>query len=31
MDEAARLASGIPMAKLGSVEVRPIYDIEDTR
>ena len=31
MDEAARLASGIPMAKLGSIEVRPIYDIEDTR
>jgi hypothetical protein len=31
MDEAARLASGIPMAKLGSVEVRPIYDIVDTR
>jgi hypothetical protein len=31
MDEAARLASGIPMAKHGSVEVRPIHDIEDTR
>ena len=29
MDEAARLASGIPMAKLGSIEVRPIYHIED--
>ena len=31
MDEATRIASGIPMAKYGSVEVRPIYDIEDTR
>ena len=31
MDEATRLASGIPMAKYGSIEVRPVYDIEDTR
>jgi hypothetical protein len=27
LDEAVRIASGIPMAKYGSVEVRPIYDI----
>ena len=31
MDEATRVASGIPMAKYGSIEVRPVYDIEDTR
>ena len=31
MDEATRVASGIPMAKYGSVEVRPVHDIEDTR
>ena len=29
--EASRLASGIPLAKLGSIEVRPIYHIEDPR
>ena len=29
--EATRLASGIPLAKLGSIEVRPIYRIEDPR
>jgi len=29
MDEAVRLASGIPLARLGSIEVRPIYDIPD--
>jgi hypothetical protein len=29
--EAMRLASGIPLAKLGSIEVRPIYHIEDPR
>jgi hypothetical protein len=28
-DEAIRVASGIPMAKYGSIEVRPIYDIPD--
>lgn len=27
MDEARRVAAGIPMAKLGSIEIRPIYDI----
>lgn len=27
MDEAKRIASGIPLAKYGSIEVRPIYDI----
>lgn len=26
-DEAVRLASGIPMAKYGSIEVRPVYTI----
>lgn len=25
--EAKRLASGIPLAKYGSIEVRPVYDI----
>jgi hypothetical protein len=29
MDEARRIGSGIPMAKYGSIEVRPIYDIPD--
>jgi hypothetical protein len=29
--QATRLASGIPLAKLGSIEVRPIYQIEDPR
>jgi len=27
MDEARRVAAGIPMAKVGSIEIRPIYDI----
>ena len=27
MEEATRVATGIPMAKLGSIEIRPIYDI----
>jgi hypothetical protein len=27
MDEAVQAAAGIPLAKLGSIEVRPIYDI----
>jgi len=31
LDEAVRLASGIPMAKYGSIEVRPTHQIEDTR
>jgi hypothetical protein len=31
MGEATRLASGIPLARLGSIEVRPIYQIEDPR
>jgi hypothetical protein len=26
MDEAIRLAAGIPLARLGSIEVRPIYE-----
>jgi hypothetical protein len=26
MDEAIRIAAGIPLAKLGSIEVRPIYE-----
>jgi hypothetical protein len=29
MDEAKRVACGIPMAKYGSIEVRPIYDIPE--
>ena len=28
MNEAIRLAAGIPLARLGSIEVRPIYEIE---
>jgi hypothetical protein len=28
MNEAIRLAAGMPLAKLGSIEVRPILDIE---
>jgi hypothetical protein len=28
MNEAIRLAAGIPMARLGSIEVRPIMDIQ---
>jgi hypothetical protein len=31
MDEAAKLAEGIPMAKFGSIEVRPIMDIGPTK
>jgi len=27
MDEAVRVAAGIPLARLGSIEVRPIYNI----
>ncbi|MBK8084684.1 MAG: YciI family protein [Devosia sp.] len=27
MNEAIRLAAGIPLARLGTIEVRPIYDI----
>ncbi len=26
LNEAIRIAAGIPLAKLGSIEVRPIYD-----
>jgi hypothetical protein len=29
MEEAKRVASGIPMARYGSIEVRPIYDIPE--
>jgi len=29
MNEAIRLAAGIPMASLGTIEVRPIYTIPD--
>jgi hypothetical protein len=29
MNEAIRLASGIPLAELGTIEVRPIYQIPD--
>jgi hypothetical protein len=29
MDEAMRVAAGIPMAKYGSIEVRPIYTIPE--
>ncbi len=28
MNEAIRLAAGIPLARLGSIEVRPILDID---
>ncbi|WP_374625970.1 YciI family protein [Devosia sp.] len=27
MNEAIRLAGGIPLARLGTIEVRPVYDI----
>ena len=27
LNDAIRIASGIPLAKLGTIEVRPIYDI----
>ena len=30
MNEAIRIASGIPLAKLGTIEVRPIYNFEVT-
>jgi hypothetical protein len=26
MNDAIRIAAGIPLARLGSIEVRPIYD-----
>jgi hypothetical protein len=29
MNEAVRLASGIPLAEIGTIEVRPIYQIPD--
>lgn len=29
MNEAIRIAAGIPLAKLGTIEVRPIYTIPD--
>lgn len=29
MNEAIRLAAGIPLAKLGQIEVRPIYSVPD--
>jgi hypothetical protein len=29
MNEAIRLAAGIPLARLGTIEVRPIYSIPD--
>jgi hypothetical protein len=29
MNEAIRLAAGIPMARLGTIEVRPVYMIPD--
>ncbi len=29
MNEAVRLASGIPMAELGTIEVRPVYQFEN--
>ena len=29
MNEAIRLAAGIPMARLGAIEVRPVYAIPD--
>ena len=28
LNEAIRLAAGIPLAKLGGIEVRPIHEIE---
>lgn len=31
LNEAIRLAVGIPLAELGTIEVRPIYDIPDPR
>ena len=30
MNEAIRLASGIPLAELGPIEVRPVYQIPDS-
>jgi hypothetical protein len=29
LNDAIRIASGIPLAKLGTIEVRPIYDVPD--
>lgn len=29
MNEAIRIAAGIPLAKLGAIEVRPVYSIPD--
>ena len=29
MSEAITIAGGIPMAKIGTIEVRPVYDIPD--
>ncbi|ODR92161.1 YciI family protein [Sinorhizobium alkalisoli] len=29
LNEAIRIAAGIPLAKLGSIEVRPILDFDD--
>ena len=29
MDEAVRIAAGIPLAKYGTIEVRPVYEIPD--
>jgi hypothetical protein len=26
LNDAIRIAAGIPLAKLGSIEVRPVYD-----
>ncbi len=31
LNEAVRLAAGIPLAKLGSVEVRPVVDYSQPR
>lgn len=31
MDEAVRIAAGIPLARLGSVEVRPVVDFSKPR
>lgn len=28
MNEAIRLAAGIPLARLGSIEVRPVFELE---
>ena len=31
LNEAVRIAAGIPLASLGTIEVRPIYDIPEPR